>query len=52
MNVLTKERETRAALIERENSDPEIKAQKEQLIEQLIAKWEQWGIIKLTGTKS
>lgn len=38
--------ETRAALIERENSDPVIRAHKEQLIEQILAKWESLGIIK------
>lgn len=40
--------ETRAALIERENSDPEMLARKEQLIEQILTQWEQWGLVKFT----
>ena len=40
--------EKRAALIEAENADPEIKARKEQKIQSLIDLWVKAGIIKLT----
>lgn len=40
------ETETRAAFIEHENSNPVIRERKEQLIEQILARWESWGIIK------
>lgn len=44
-----KDPEKRAEIIERENSDPVIRAAKEQKIKALLDKWEQWGIIKLTN---
>lgn len=43
-------KETRAALIERENNDPVIRAQKEQIIKELLDKWERWGLIKPSGS--
>ncbi len=35
----------RAAIIQRENSDPATRAAKEQKCKDLIAKWEAWGIL-------
>lgn len=35
----------RAAIIERENADPTTKAAKEQKCKELIAKWQEWGIL-------
>lgn len=37
--------EQRAAKIQQENSNPEIKAAKEQKCKELIEKWKKWGII-------
>lgn len=37
--------EKRAAIIERENANPETRASKEQKIKALLDKWEQWGLI-------
>ena len=36
----------RAEILERENSNPEILARKEQKIREILKKWEQWGIIQ------
>lgn len=38
--------EERAALIERENNDPDIRAHKEKLIEEILTKWESMGLVK------
>ena len=46
---LEKDPETRAAIIARENANPETRARKEQKIKYLLNLWEQWGLIKLTG---
>lgn len=40
--------EKRAAIIERENADPEIRARKEKKINALLDQWEQWGLVKFT----
>lgn len=36
----------RAEILERENSNPEILAHKEKLIQELLRKWRQWGILQ------
>lgn len=38
----------RAAIIARENMNPVIMAHKEKAAKELLQKWEQWGLIKLT----
>jgi len=44
---IEKDPDTRAAIIARENADPETRARKEQKIKYLLNLWEQWGLIKL-----
>ena len=44
---MEKDPDTRAAIIARENADPETRARKEQKIKYLLNLWEQWGLIKL-----
>lgn len=39
----------RAAIIASENLNPVTMAHKEKAARELLQKWEQWGIIKLTG---
>ena len=43
--------EERAALIERENNDPDIRAHKEKLIEEILTKWESMGLVKFKDTE-
>ena len=40
--------EKRAAIIARENMNPVIMARKEKAAKELLQKWEQWGLIKLS----
>ena len=42
----------RAELIKRENSDPEIRARKEEKILAILEKWEQMGLIKFTDNNT